>query len=67
MSSEAERKMQFLFALRSKGITDQRVLSAMEKIDRGFSFVDCLPNALMRICRSRLRAGKQFLSHPSWV
>lgn len=35
MSSEAERKMQFLFALRSKGITDQRVLSAMEKIDRG--------------------------------
>ena len=35
MSSEAERKMQFLFALRSKGVTDTRVLSAMEKIDRG--------------------------------
>jgi protein-L-isoaspartate(D-aspartate) O-methyltransferase len=33
--SEAERKMQFLFALRSKGVTDKRVLSAMEKIDRG--------------------------------
>lgn len=31
----AERKMQFLFALRSKGVTDQRVLSAMERIDRG--------------------------------
>lgn len=31
----AERKMQFLFALRSKGITDKRVLSAMEKVDRG--------------------------------
>ncbi|HHI70828.1 MAG TPA: protein-L-isoaspartate(D-aspartate) O-methyltransferase [Rhodobacteraceae bacterium] len=31
----AERKMQFLFALRSKGVTDARVLSAMEKIDRG--------------------------------
>jgi len=31
----AERKMQFLFALRSKGVTDQRVLNAMEKIDRG--------------------------------
>ncbi|MDQ2092605.1 protein-L-isoaspartate(D-aspartate) O-methyltransferase [Rhodalgimonas zhirmunskyi] len=31
----AERKMQFLFALRSKGVTDQRVLHAMEKIDRG--------------------------------
>ena len=31
----AERKMQFLFALRSKGVTDSRVLAAMEKIDRG--------------------------------
>ncbi|SEK28529.1 protein-L-isoaspartate(D-aspartate) O-methyltransferase [Roseovarius nanhaiticus] len=31
----AERKMQFLFALRSKGITDNRVLDAMERIDRG--------------------------------
>ena len=31
----AQRKMQFLFALRSKGVTDARVLSAMEKIDRG--------------------------------
>lgn len=30
----AETKMQFLFSLRSKGITDARVLSAMEKIDR---------------------------------
>ncbi len=33
--SEAERKMQFLFALRSRGVTDTRVLTAMEKIDRG--------------------------------
>ncbi len=31
----AERKMQFLFALRSKGVTDPRVLTAMEQIDRG--------------------------------
>ena len=31
----AQRKMQFLFALRSRGVTDNRVLSAMEKIDRG--------------------------------
>lgn len=31
---DAERKMQFLFALRSKGITDAKVLTAMEKIDR---------------------------------
>ncbi|PYC48664.1 protein-L-isoaspartate O-methyltransferase [Litorivita pollutaquae] len=33
--SEAERKMQFLYALRSKGVTDKAVLGAMEKIDRG--------------------------------
>ncbi|GAA6187387.1 protein-L-isoaspartate(D-aspartate) O-methyltransferase [Litorivita sp. NS0012-18] len=34
-ASEAERKMQFLYALRSKGVTDSAVLGAMEKIDRG--------------------------------
>lgn len=33
--SDAERKMQFLFHLRSKGVTDTRVLTAMEVIDRG--------------------------------
>ncbi|MDP2737646.1 MAG: protein-L-isoaspartate(D-aspartate) O-methyltransferase [Pseudorhodobacter sp.] len=31
----AERKMRFLFGLRSRGVTDARVLGAMEKIDRG--------------------------------
>ncbi len=31
----AERKMRFLFALRSRGITDARVLNAMEAVDRG--------------------------------
>lgn len=35
MSFDAEAKMQFLFALRSKGVTDTTVLNAMEKIDRG--------------------------------
>ncbi|WP_425412086.1 protein-L-isoaspartate(D-aspartate) O-methyltransferase [Meinhardsimonia xiamenensis] len=35
VTSEAERKMRFLFALRSKGVSDSRVLSAMERIDRG--------------------------------
>ena len=34
-ASTAERKMRFLFALRSRGITDARVLGAMETIDRG--------------------------------
>ena len=31
MSFDAEAKMQFLFALRSKGVTDKAVLGAMEK------------------------------------
>lgn len=35
MSDDAERKMQFLYTLRFKGVTDSRVLTAMEKIDRG--------------------------------
>jgi protein-L-isoaspartate(D-aspartate) O-methyltransferase len=29
------RKMRFLFALRSHGVTDPRVLTAMERVDRG--------------------------------
>ncbi|MBQ0803462.1 protein-L-isoaspartate(D-aspartate) O-methyltransferase [Sulfitobacter sp. HGT1] len=33
--SSAERKMQFLYALRSKGVTETRILNAMEQIDRG--------------------------------
>ena len=32
---EAERKMRFLYALRSRGVTDARVLAAMERVDRG--------------------------------
>jgi len=35
MTASAEDKMQFLFALRSRGVTDARVLTAMEEIDRG--------------------------------
>lgn len=35
MTEPAERKMRFLYALRSKGVTDTRVLTAMERIDRG--------------------------------
>jgi len=31
----AERRMRFVFALRSRGVTDGRVLAAMERIDRG--------------------------------
>lgn len=32
--TDASTLMQFLFALRSKGVTDTRVLTAMEKVDR---------------------------------
>jgi len=35
MTQDAERKMQFIFGIRSKGVTDAQVLNAMERIDRG--------------------------------
>jgi len=35
MSLTAEQKVQFLFAIRSRGVTDKRVLTAMENVDRG--------------------------------
>lgn len=34
MTFDAATKMQFVYALRSKGITDTRVLTAMEQVDR---------------------------------
>lgn len=36
MDEAAQQKMQFMFALRSHGVTDARVLSAMEAIDRSY-------------------------------
>ena len=35
MLSDPERKMQFLFTLRSNGVTNSKVLGAMEAVDRG--------------------------------
>ena len=35
MTADAERKMQILYALRSKGVTNTAVMTAMERIDRG--------------------------------
>ena len=35
MTEDAERTMRFVYALRSKGVTDARVLQAMERVDRG--------------------------------
>ncbi len=34
-TAAAERTMRFVFALRSHGVTDSRVLQAMERVDRG--------------------------------
>ena len=34
-AERAEKVMRFIYALRSKGVTDQAVLRAMERIDRG--------------------------------
>lgn len=34
MTFDADTKMQFLYALRSRGVTDARVLTAMEQVDR---------------------------------
>jgi len=34
VNADADIKMQFLFALRSKGVTDARVLTVMEQVDR---------------------------------
>lgn len=36
MSATAEQLMEFLYRLREAGVTDNRVLSAMERIDRGY-------------------------------
>lgn len=35
MTADAERIMRFVYAIRSHGVTDARVLNAMEKTDRG--------------------------------
>jgi len=35
MTLDAETQMQFLYALRRHGVTDPKVLTAMEKVDRG--------------------------------
>ena len=33
--NDAERQMRFIYAIRSRGVTEARVLKAMERIDRG--------------------------------
>ncbi len=63
---DAERKMQFLFALRSKGVTDVRVLSAMEKIDRGAFIKGLFENRTYEDMPLPIACG-QTISQPSVV
>ncbi len=62
----AERKMQFLFALRSKGVTDARVLSAMENIDRGHFVKGLFENRTYEDMPLPIACG-QTISQPSVV
>ncbi len=62
----AERKMQFLFALRSKGVTDARVLSAMETIDRGYFVKGLFENRTYEDMPLPIACG-QTISQPSVV
>lgn len=62
----AEQKMQFLFALRSKGVTDARVLSAMEKIDRGHFIKGLFENRTYEDMPLPIACG-QTISQPSVV
>ncbi|PHQ97662.1 MAG: protein-L-isoaspartate O-methyltransferase [Marinosulfonomonas sp.] len=62
----ATRKMQFLFALRSKGVTDARVLLAMETIDRGHFVKGLFENRTYEDMPLPIACG-QTISQPSVV
>ena len=66
MKTEAEQKMQFLFALRSNGITEKRVLSAMEKVDRGLFVRGLFANRAYEDMPLPIQCG-QTISQPSVV
>lgn len=66
MSMDAERKMQFLFALRSKGVTDARVLTAMEKVDRAMFVKGIFADRAYEDMPLPIGAG-QTISQPSVV
>ncbi len=62
----AETKMQFLYALRSHGVTDGRVLSAMESIDRGLFIRGLFANRAYEDMPLPIACG-QTISQPSVV
>ena len=62
----AERKMRFLFSLRSRGVTDTRVLTAMEKIDRGLFVRNVFADRAYEDMHLPIACG-QTISQPSVV
>ena len=66
MGLDAEGKMQFLFTLRSKGVTDARTLTAMEKIDRGAFMRGIFANRAYEDMPLPIACG-QTISQPSVV
>jgi len=66
MSPTPETQMQFLYTLRSRGVTDARVLEAMEKVDRGL-FVQGLFAERAYEDRPLTIACGQTISQPSIV
>ena len=63
---DAERKMQFLFALRTRGVTDHRTLEAMETIDRGAFLRGIFANRAYEDMPLPIACG-QTISQPSVV
>ena len=66
MNFDAEQKMQFLFTLRSRGITDKRVLTAMEKVDRGLFVKGLFADRVYEDMPLPIECG-QTISQPSIV
>ncbi len=66
MNFDAEQKMQFLFGLRSRGITDKQVLTAMEKIDRGLFVKGLFADRVYQDMPLPIECG-QTISQPSIV
>lgn len=66
MALTPENQMQFLYTLRSRGVTDQRVLEAMEKTDRG-EFVQGIFSDRAYEDRPLTIACGQTISQPSVV
>ena len=66
MTTDAETKMRFLFALRSKGVTDDRVLTVMENIDRAAFVTGIFANRAYEDVPLPIACG-QTISQPSVV